>query len=254
MRLRGHVVEQTIHKTCVFCGGDCSQEQRIRDGKGRYFHEDCYAWVRKRGRHLARRNGTSLKASAKVLEEVIASPEDTAESDSEESAIFGMAPQGCPRCGKPVPLTGVICTQCGYNLRTRQKLATAWRRPVLEGETDRHRLLRLVTDPGNIGLAILGVFIVMFISAMISQPMGAAYVRLTIIYGCLVALGLVVSAFRSGIADGLLTLLLPFYALYYLVARCPHVHVRVHSLVWVITAIGAMVLWIQDLVLAAASS
>lgn len=71
----------------------------------------------------------------------------------EEAASEPLPPVRCPACGQLLPAETVICVNCGYNLRTRQKLSTTIERPPTESESGK----RLKSVAGAAGSYALGV-------------------------------------------------------------------------------------------------
>jgi hypothetical protein len=59
---------------------------------------------------------TSSNAAEKILT-------DAAEDNSDPYSLSGIPGRLCPKCGKEIPCTAVLCIFCGFNQRTKKKTA-----------------------------------------------------------------------------------------------------------------------------------
>jgi ribosomal protein L40E len=117
------VQQSSQPKICGICGRDCSAKPRIRDPRGRYFCRECYEAALQRKRAGAQHDqpppephpaSSALEEEPNVLDDLIAQSAPSPTSADASSYT-------CPRCGAPHGLTAVICTNCGYNLRTGEE-------------------------------------------------------------------------------------------------------------------------------------
>ncbi len=92
-------MQAASRKTCVICGQDCSQRPRIKDPKGRYYCKECHEKAK------LRRAGAT-------------------EPDDGLNLVLGDI-ASCPSCGLPVAAGAVLCTRCGVNVHTGQRMEVA---------------------------------------------------------------------------------------------------------------------------------
>jgi len=125
------------------------------------------------------------------------------------------AAAGCPSCGAPLPRGTVLCTKCGYNLATGQRLkagrgagAAAVRKaaPASSG---------WASNP-NVWLGILLGFFGLLYAFARMHPVGPlVFVFVALLYYVGVSITVLVLAFKEGAGTGFMTLCIPFYALYF---------------------------------------
>lgn len=110
-------------KTCVLCGQDCSNRQRVKDRKGRYYCRACYSEAARRRR-----------AAGASLEDTAGSTVDSGTDETRDDCLSALVDAGstsaspstelqCPGCGMSMPPGAVQCVECGYNMRTGKQLS-----------------------------------------------------------------------------------------------------------------------------------
>ena len=107
----------STEKICRACGADCAGRPRVKDSKGRYYCRDCY--------ERAKKDITAKKAraaSAPPPPPVYADSGARTGSGSEHVLIEAGKPK-CRGCGASLPDGAILCTACGFNLATGERLA-----------------------------------------------------------------------------------------------------------------------------------
>jgi acetyl esterase/lipase len=125
---------ESIGKICLVCHADVSQVKRVKDSKGNYYCEPCYA---------------ARKQSAKPADRPAPSPDsddlDLAPRAAHTPKSSRSATTPCPGCNKPLPPATVFCVNCGYNLKLGKQAATSLQAAAAPTETtDRKSWLALV--------------------------------------------------------------------------------------------------------------
>lgn len=120
----------------------------------------------------------------------------------------------CPSCGAAMPRGAVICMQCGYNLITRQRTVAG--RPATRGKPrpQSDGAAWYATPWPYLGLValLLGVF---FWLGRQHPPLMLGFSGVVVLYLLTVIILVAVAAFQEGVGTGLLTLCIPFYAIYF---------------------------------------
>lgn len=120
------------------------------------------------------------------------------------------AASGCPSCGGALPRGAVICTNCGYNLKTGQRSAASTR--IATGKKrNQHREQTAYI----IAAAVVLVLAVLYYFGRKNPTVRLAFFSLAILYSLAVHIIVVIVAFKEGTGTGFLTLCVPFYALYF---------------------------------------
>src|SRR5436190_4231237 len=120
----------------------------------------------------------------------------------------------CPGCAAPMQLDAIICTACGFNLRTGKKIQpqvmnVALPKPASSG-----------MGMGNIiAIAVFVVLAVLFGLAFTSDSMATIFQISAAVFVVIVHIMAVVSAFQDGAGTGVMTLFCFPYAIYYVYAR-----------------------------------
>lgn len=121
-------------KICVACNKSCDGQPRIKDPKGRYFHQQCYEEVKRAHKQKQREqeraaadafNAPPVGTSADAGDDDIMSMllDDAAASPSAPPVI----PRGggtCPSCGQAMSAGAVICMNCGFNAQSGHAVHT----------------------------------------------------------------------------------------------------------------------------------
>jgi len=126
--------EKKPQKVCVICGEDCSQQRRIRDDQGRYYHKNCYEQAKKaekaEKKKAARQafpddHTVPLQLSASEAPDPYALDTDVVKKPS---AGIGSEPEEeeqptkiCPNCQRRMPVDHATCGHCGYNTLTGER-------------------------------------------------------------------------------------------------------------------------------------
>ena len=224
--MRGVMSTAPPKKICGLCGEDCSNRPRIKDPKGRYYCKACHELA------LARREAVNATASPPSEP----SPERQPEGD-EHLAIMGelaeqvaLPPvQGtpCPGCGQTLEVGAVLCTNCGYQTATGRHLEAKTIKAKRETSGETGGLVGFLMSPPGVALGALIFFGIFYFQARSDESIAAAYLLVEGLFSLAVGVTVLVLAFREGIGTGLLTLCLPFYALYFVFAVCENQYVRV---------------------------
>ncbi len=200
-------------KICIVCGEDCSSKPRTKDARGRYYCTPCYQRAAK-----PRKSSTaSVGAGASGL----LPPESSDDLDWLKDALPAGSGGGglpCPGCGAPLDSGAVLCMSCGYNMQTGSTLqvktyaAPKERRvPSFASGALMHPAMGFIA-----ALATYGIFAAVAVSS--GEGGMLAFAGWHGIYSLIIAIVVLVAAFRESIAQGFLTLCVPFYVLYFVFA------------------------------------
>jgi hypothetical protein len=121
---------------------------------------------------------------------------------------------GCPSCGAALARGAVLCTKCGYNAATGKRTVAG--RPVAAGKpaADPWHTPWYKTAYPYIGAVLVIMALLYFLGR--DQPVfKLAFVGIAALYVLTVHIIVAVAAFREGVGTGLLTLCIPFFALYF---------------------------------------
>lgn len=128
--------ETKPQKICVICGEDCSQQRRIRDDRGRYYHKNCYEQARKAEKEKKKKKKAArqafpddhtvpLQLSASEAPDPYALDTDVVEKPSagigSELEEEGQPTKICPNCQHRMPVDHATCGHCGYNTLTGER-------------------------------------------------------------------------------------------------------------------------------------
>ena len=121
---------------------------------------------------------------------------------------------GCPSCGAALSRGAILCTNCGYNLKTGQRMqagrAVAPGRPTAtQWETPWYK-----TPWPYVGVVVLVLGLLYFMGRE-NPAMMLAFLGVTVLYTLTVHIIVLVAAFRESVGTGFLTLCIPFYAFYF---------------------------------------
>ena len=122
---------------------------------------------------------------------------------------------GCPSCGNPLPRGAVLCTHCGYNLATKQRIVAG--RVVAPGKPVVHADVQdpWYKTPFPYVLVLLAIFGTLFFLGKSNPPMMALLVGLLFVYFVVIHIIVTVFAFKESVGTGFLTLCFPIYGLYF---------------------------------------
>lgn len=142
-------------------------------------------------------------------------PGTPASAPAPTAATIRAASTTCPTCHAALPAGAIICTSCGYNLRTGQRIKPQTQAPV--------RVPKKATGgigTGNwIAISLLVVFGALFGLGFMNETMAAVFQVAAILFFLAIHIMVVIAAFQEGAGQGLMTLCIPCYALYFVYAR-----------------------------------
>lgn len=130
-------------KICTVCGQDCSTKPRTKDAQGRYVCKECMQ--RAQSAQLAKQDASKPKAAGAAGAAAGAS----AAGDQGDNAFLldiieapkvreGQKP--CPACGKGINEGAVLCTSCGFNLKTGERALVNVLKPVeIKDKSERNK-------------------------------------------------------------------------------------------------------------------
>lgn len=229
-------------KVCVVCGEDVSSKPRTKDVKGRYYCQACYqrAIAAKQAKRESMpmpkappRASASHRAPAPPFDSRDEPQPNVLEGLLDLEPASGAAAHGkrCPGCGSAMASDAVICTFCGYNMQTGHRLTVEKVAAKEPGALSAGNAAGLLANPMIIALAILTGFGIFASTAWGNATPTMAYIAINSLFALGVAVTVLICAFREGVGQGLLTLCVPFYVLYFVYAVCDSVWIR-----WLFTA------------------
>jgi predicted nucleic acid-binding Zn ribbon protein len=230
-------------KICVICGQDCAGQPRTKDAKGRYYHTGCYEQARRSLEE--KRAAAGAPPPPRPEEEVVDlldEAADTPAAPAPAAAHASGAARACPNCGHALDADALICIECGYNLQTGKQLKSRKRKRRSEPAADTGSLTEFLVSPVGIGLDALVFLAIFFGLAMANEPVALAYIGLAWLFFFGVSITALVFAFIEGLGQGLLTLCVPFYILYFVYGVCENQYVRVLYGIGLIAYIAGLVL------------
>lgn len=213
-------------KQCIMCGKERRGLPRVRDPKGRYYCPECYEQGIERKKKLAAEHSSGNALASDENDDTHAgigadSPVPTRATlgpsllddlvDDVVPAAKRPAVAPCESCGQPTTVDAIICTSCGYNRQTGEKLKIETAKP----ETDWVANSGMFVSPGVIGGGIMAVFGIMLFIGRTVEPVAIALILSHSLFAIAITLTALFFAFRESIVQGLLTLFLPFYILWF---------------------------------------
>ena len=124
------------------------------------------------------------------------------------------ATAGCPSCGTPLPRGAVLCTNCGYNLATRQRTVAGRPAGLGKPKAPEYESPWYKTAYPYLAVVLL-VLGVLYYLGRDNPKMMLAFVGTAALYSVTAHIIVVVAAFKESIGTGFLTLCVPFYGLYF---------------------------------------
>jgi hypothetical protein len=124
---------------------------------------------------------------------------------------------GCPSCGGSLAPGAVLCTNCGYNLKTgrRAQVEQVAARPVPV-----RKPRPAAGGSSNLAVVIVGVILAGLFGLAWVHPLGAvAFALSAALFFIVISLVVLVAAFQDSVGQGFLTLCVPFYVLYFVYGR-----------------------------------
>jgi hypothetical protein len=136
---------------------------------------------------------------------------------------------------------GVICTQCGYNLATKQRIVAgrvvAPGRPVVHADVQEP----WYKTPFPYLLVILAIFGTLFFLGKSSPPMMGLLILCVAIYSLAVHICVIVAAFRESVGTGFLAMCIPFYAVYFVFSVSDNIWLKTFYPVAILGNVGLRV-------------
>ncbi|MBX3362814.1 MAG: hypothetical protein KF912_00405 [Phycisphaeraceae bacterium] len=222
---------ESVNKVCCKCEVDVSQAKRHKDAKGRYWCEPCFA-----------------KAAAEAKGGASQGKPDAASGAATPAWLAGsLAVEGkrCTACSAPMPKEGVICTSCGHNSETgkamgtrvvmapKEKAPKASKGPSVGG-------LGVLNNPlltsGAVAVLLGALLVKSFSGAEMDQVLFMGVIWL--VFVVLWVWGIILALMQSAVT-ALLYVFLPFYQIYFALAKCENAHFKLISLV----AWGFWLIW-----------
>lgn len=205
-----------ILKLCVVCGEDCAGMPRTKDAQGQYYHKECFE------RELEARKRRRAVASPEPPPAVGFEPEPMSMLDEiVDDAVGGAdAQRTCTSCGNSLAAHDVICMNCGFNAQTGQVMKQDVKKAKRDGGSSSEMASSLLRSPAIVSLVIMGILCLLLV---VANSSGSEDVILLVrgVVG-LAALAMIifiwVIAFMESIGQGFLTLCLPFYIFYFILA------------------------------------
>lgn len=123
-----------VAKRCVICGADCAGEPRIKDPKGRYYHQSCHEQAEAERAGQSRRGVAELAGDGPPIDLLAAAAAESAADasswldDLPVGGSSGSSPSACSGCGMPLVAGAIVCTSCGHQvgggtLKTKKRRA-----------------------------------------------------------------------------------------------------------------------------------
>jgi DNA-directed RNA polymerase subunit RPC12/RpoP len=121
---------------------------------------------------------------------------------------------GCPACGAPLARGTVLCTKCGYNLVTKQRLGAGQVAAAKRGKAGVGEEKWYATAYPYIGV-VLVILAALYFLGKENASMQMAFLGVAALYYVVVQIMVLVAAFRHSVGTGFLTLCVPFYGVYF---------------------------------------
>lgn len=235
---------ESAGKFCNACGDDVSGKPRTKDTRGRYYCKPCYAAAAQRSRAAAPPSAPP-RTPAPVLA-ASTDDDDLLSGLSGGAAIASLSAvmQACPGCSAGIAADAVLCTNCGFDFRTGKKTQMKISQQTVETRA-RARFSfggGAAANPLLIWGGILALFAVAFVMATNSPDLRMATATMFRVYTFIVGIWIIVCAFREDSLTGVLTLVIPFYGLYFVFAKSGDSHLRAATGISILAIIGVVIL------------
>ena len=246
-------------KVCIVCKQDCSARPRNKDEQGRYTCQDCAkklatAGASRTGSDAATPPKPVVKSASPGGAPPVAAGARQAAARGADDGLYKLAAdplpaymfeekpvevgadqEMCQSCGNLMKKAHVICIKCGHNKQNHKTLHTVLKRPEVVKEARARQVtmgetLDSMYVIGPIGVVALGLIVWMVAGAQDkSNDFVVAYAAAGL-FSLVAGIICLIAAFMSGLVEGLLYLLLPFYSLYWILARCESAFIK--ALYW----------------------
>lgn len=216
-------------KICTACGENVSGKARTKDARGRYFCKPCYEQAAARAR--------PTPATARAAARAAVATDDEADilaglSGGSTTPGAAQALKACPGCRGGMAADAVICTNCGFDFRTGKKTQMKISQTTAEQRAKGQRggaglgLPGFLTNPVAVGLGLFAFFGVLVMVALTTPALAGPAVIVFVLCAAAVQIWLLATAFLDSVTQGLLTLCVPFYAIYYAFVRNENPHLK----------------------------
>jgi len=219
--------QSSAQKICVICHQDCSARPRVKDKKGRYYCRQCYEDARQR-KHAQTAAPTPPPPPASPMDDgdELGLLEELAQQVASAPTVEQQSSQ-CPSCKRPMPPEAIVCVGCGYNRRLGQHVSPA----VMPGTAAAAPAAGRQATGGGIGVpavltqpwvVFVGPVLLFFTLALVGRENAGALIAYLVLSGVFVlgvGVWVLVMAFCDSIGTGVLTLCVPFYALYFVFGK-----------------------------------
>lgn len=124
------------------------------------------------------------------------------------------AASGCPSCNAALPRGAVVCTRCGYNLATRQRIVAGRPAPLGAPTAPSGQAPWYKTPYPYLGAValLLGLF---WYLGRENPTMKLGFIAVAALYYIAVEILVLVAAFKESVGTGFLTLCIPIYGVYF---------------------------------------
>lgn len=195
-------------KFCVICKKDCSKRPRTKDKEGRYYCRECIEQIKQE--HQARASDVAKQRSS------VRPESDQFESDE----AFELPPEGMIETIAASPLEhGDYAEVVAAPSRSAGDLAGALRQRFAG-------VAAFLGQPWVAFIVPVVVFAVLYFAAHQSGDAAAIFVVMSLLFSAVIWLIVRIVAFLHGIGTGLLTLCVPFYEIYFVLAVNENGHIK----------------------------
>ncbi len=153
----------------------------------------------------------------------------------------------CPGCGAAVAAGAVLCTNCGLNLHTGQRLRSQTAGPAPGRATLPQPAKPSLAKSGSlwagVALAALGV---LFLVALTNEKAAIVFQVVQIIFSLGVGIMILVAAFQDSVGQGFLTLCVPCYIFYFVFARNDSQLLKMLFLVSILTRLAGLLVKLPE--------
>lgn len=221
-------VQGSTSKVCVVCQEDCAGRPRVKDKQGRYFCEPCYEEARRRMQEKQAVSTKSMETpelAGETCDETAIDEPVVDEFNDDPPMLNDLVDQlaptmpqtketprtQCELCGELIPVDAVLCTSCGYNRKTGEKIAVKKQRARSDWAADSGFFI----TPVVAGIGLMVVFALLFFAGRTADPAALTLFALTGVLGLGVWIVVLIGAFQTSIGQGLLTFFVPLYIVWF---------------------------------------
>jgi hypothetical protein len=125
------------------------------------------------------------------------------------------AASGCPSCGAPLARGTVLCTKCGFNLATGQRLQAKALKSAAKARGAAPGQESWAKNPNVWAGIVAGIFALLYGFARLNPAGIMVYAGLALLFYVAIRITVLIFAFGEGAGTGFMTLCIPFYDLYF---------------------------------------